>query len=528
MVGPWLEVASAKALRAGVLAAPVACLAGIFLMTAGTDESWIVSSIRGLAEHGTYAAESPYRSVQSTGGAFTVAVAALHVLGGGRLEVIRLISVLSLAGLLVLIWRLSDRVLGTRTLAPWIMSAALLAVPGTFMLGSQAYGEILATALIVAGALLWGTKPCGTWDRRLWTGLILGSAAATRLNCLVALAALPLAALMNRGRRRAELVDAGIALAAGAIVFTLLSQGQVWMSVDPTTAGRTFETSGLTLEQGLNLGYLIPLHLEYWSIAQGFLPFLVIAVILAGWAWARPQVTAPQGVDFLLCFALAMWGAWLLRAPIPHLRYAWPGLAAFAIVGGLVLAIWGARLLSSSSPWMRSAVAWFAVALLATGYLDAARTYQHGESDVLSWQWHRAIPSRIEFGPLRALRSQKAIVRRLNELPKEDIVATFGFDTALSLLTRRSIVPVRAYYPEAGVVDLQPLPHAPGAKPRWLAITPFVNRFPGRRITPELDRWIEQNCRLDCQFGPYVLYEVTGRYPDSPEVLSLHDWTPRR
>ena len=522
-MGVLLQTAPQKLLRAGVLAAPLACFVGVFLMTAGTDESWIVLGVRGLAEHGRYGADSPFRSVHSTGGAYTVAAAALHLLGGGRLAVVRLVSVLSLAGLLFLTGRLAEKSLGAKSGAPWFMSAALLAVPGTFMLGSQAYGEILATMLVVAAAVVWGAKPTGSWGRRLWTGVLLGTAVATRLNCAVGFVALPFAALLNPGRRRSEIVDAAIAAVVAGALFGIESQGLWRLSVDPQTAQEANKSYGQNVS-GLNLGYFIPLRLSFWSIAQDFLPFVAIAAILAGWCWARPRVKTPQGADFLLTFSVLMWGVWLVWAPIPHLRYVWPGLAGLAIVGGLILGVIDSRPAPPEDSGGRIGLGWIAVSLLVMGYMDAARTYAHGESDILSWQWHRGAPTIVEFGPLAARRSQKQMVQRLNELPRQEVVATVGFDTALSLLTRRSIVSVDAYY--AGIVkaDLQPIANPAGAMPRWLAITPFVNRFPFGRMTPAVYRWMELNCRLDSRFGPYLLYEVTGKYPDAPEIFALDAW----
>jgi hypothetical protein len=236
-------------------------------------------------------------------------------------------------------------------------------------------------------------------------------------------------------------------------------------------------------------------------------------------------VKAPQGPDLLLTFSVLLWGAWMVQAPIPHLRYLWPGLAGFAIVGGLVLAVLDSVPSEAAGPGARPATTWFALALLVCGYADAVRTYQHGDSDILSWQWHRAAASNIEFGPLRALRSQKAIVRRLEEIPSGEGIATFGFDTALTLLTRRLIVPVAAYYPGAEEADYRISAGTP--RPRWLVVTPFINRFPNGRVTPALHRWIEENCRLDCKFGPYLLYEVRGRYPEAVETFELQYWAPR-
>src|SRR4051812_46777802 len=114
-------------LRVGVIFVPVACLAGIFLMTAGTDETWILFGPRGLAEYGRYEAQSPFLGVHSTGGLHTALAALLHLIGGGRIEVIRLLSVLSVTGLLYVLWRWALR-FDLEGPHRWLLTAAPLAV----------------------------------------------------------------------------------------------------------------------------------------------------------------------------------------------------------------------------------------------------------------------------------------------------------------------------------------------------------------------------------------------------------------
>lgn len=63
--------------------------------------------------------------MQSTGGLHTVLASLLHFIGGGRIEIIRILSVLSIAGLLYTLhqWALRLDIRGTLA---WLVSAAPL------------------------------------------------------------------------------------------------------------------------------------------------------------------------------------------------------------------------------------------------------------------------------------------------------------------------------------------------------------------------------------------------------------------
>ena len=501
--------------RTGVVLVPIACLAGSFLMTAGTDETWILFGARGLAEHGSFEAGSPFHSVLSTAGLHTVLAALLHLIGDGRLEVIRLLSVSSIAALLftLRIWALR---FGLEGPSRWLLTAAPLLVPGTLMFGAQAYGTVLAFLLVAGGLILWGELKPGSWRRRLWAGILVGIAAATRLDCIFALVAPLAAALMTRSKR-AQVVDGVLVLAIGGALFLL----HAYLIGLVSLVGTAKETAayGLASPFETSLGYVVPLRLAFWSIGQSFMPFALAVLASVAWVRARAAVARPHGADALLAFGWLMTLAWLIQAPIPHLRYLWPALTAFACVGVLALA-----LLLQSAARSAAAVLAIGIALLATGYLDGARSFLHGESDILSWELSRETRYSLQYGPLRQREYQRAIVRRLLQIPPEQPVATIGFATTLSYLTHRIVVPVQSYYPRAAgdiAVTWEPPAANPPLRPRWIVFTPMVNRYPNSYMSQRLYNWIEANCRLADRQGPYVLYEVLGSFPATAEIFSL-------
>lgn len=505
-------------LRVGVIFVPIACLIGAFLMTAGTDETWILFGVRGLVEHGHYAAESPFSSVQSTGGLHTALASLLHLIGDGRIEVIRILSVLSIAALLFTLrqWALRFDIKGPHI---WLVTAAPLLAPGTLLLGAQAYGTILAFFLVTVGLMSWGELNPGSWRRRFLTALLIGTAAATRPDCIFALFA-PLAATILTRNNRTHLIDSVLTLIIGSFVF--LCQAYILWALSVNLLWKP-EVYGISNALSIPFGYLIPLRLSYWAIGQSFMPFAVAVLISIGWLRARLGVNKPYGVDALLAFGWLAMIAWLFQAPIPHLRYLWPTLAAFASVGMLTLAL----LLQAQARHAGNVLA-LGIALLAMGYLDGVRSFLHGESDILSWQLSRETNYDLQYGPFRHLQYQRAIVNRLLQIPPNEPVATIGFNTALSFLTRRTVVPIQTYYSEGSKGDAviwKPATTNPPVRPRWLVLTPMVNHYRTAYLSPQLYDWIKANCRVADRQGPYVLYEVLGSFPMKPDIFSLDLWT---
>jgi hypothetical protein len=400
----------------------------------------------------------------------------------------------------------------------WLVTAAPLLVPGTFMLGAQAYGAVLAFYLVMLGLMLWGELEPGTWHRRLWIALLLGTAAATRQNDMFALIAPIFVVLLTRNNRT-QLVDSILVLVIGSVIFLaeyfLLEAISVNILWDPENAGAGNPFS-------IPLGYWIPQRLAYWSIWQSFMPIILAVLITIGWHRTRQQLGKPQGIDALLVFAWLAMLAWVVLAPIPHLRYLWPALAAFAIVGMFALVL----LLKANTVHAGSVLA-LGIAILATGYLDGARTYLHGEADILSWQLTRETRYSLQYGPFRHMQYQKAMVSRLLQIPLDEPIATIGFSTSLSFLTRRNLVPAQIYYlaeEKNSNVFWRPAKADPPIRPRWLVLTPMINHYQNAHISYQLHDWLQSNCRVADRQGPYVLYEVTGSFPEKPDIFLPQQW----
>jgi hypothetical protein len=508
---------------------PLACLAGIFVLTAGLDECFLLLHIRGLVEHGRIGEGSFLHSSHSlaTTGAYTVAASLLHWLGKGTLPVIRLLSPLSLIAIIFALLRFSDHSLGRRDPDRWIVAASLLLVHGTFMLGSQAYGEVLATALVFWGILLWTELAPGSWRRRLWVGIILGVAVATRINCAPVFVALGVTWACGRGDRRRELRDSLLTAGIGLLAFIV--QWSLFLrfahdSLSPSKWRNDFGGGNLL---SVPLGYIVPKTLGAFAVGQDHLALVVVVGITAAWwCWARRRVTDSRAGDVLVVFGWLEGLAWCIRAPIPHLRYLWPSLAAFAAVGGLVLAAAFRAAVEVDSRVLRRGALTVALACVVSGYLEGSRIYLHGESDLLSWEYQRATPQTLQYGPFKYLLAQHAVVQHIRELPSQDGIATLDLDTALAFQTRRPILPILCYYREqASYYIPRPLGDQPRF-PRWIVITPMVNRFPSSHYPAKLHEWMLRNCRLEANYGPYLLYEVLGSYPTSEDVFRLDQWEP--
>ena len=513
--------------RVAVVGSVFTCVVGIFLLTAGTDECWIIRGARGLAEHGRFGAGSVFACAHSTGGVHTFCSAVLHWLGSGRLEVIRLLGPLALAGLLAIILRSTAQLSGRRDATRWAAASAVLAVHGTFMLGSQAYGEVLATALIFGGVSLWAREFKKPWHRCLVVGLVMGMGCAVRPNCLPALAALPIGALLNHENRLREFKRGIVAGLIGALAFWIQWRVLLANSVDPERALENVDSYGIVGFWTVPIGFFIPLRLHYFMTSQDHLSLFVLIALSVAWAWARVRAADSRSGDVILVFAWLLWAAWVFQAPVAHLRYLWPALVAFLVVGTQAMIVAVVSAPPRVAPAWRRALWLVAAGFVVSGYLDGARTYLFGESDVLSFEWQRASRHSTQYGPFKHVQHQRSIVKRLMKIPAEQEVATVTKDTAMSFLTRRPIARVRDYYDLGGRWTVRPPKGiVEGKKPRWIVITPGVNRHPAMYLSSKAYEWFDKNTRLSDRFGPYLLYEVVGSWPEDGGMFVTEVWEP--
>lgn len=505
-----LEKALSAALYISLCAAGLIGASGVWLITLGYDEAWILRGIQGILN--TQPAETAVAPVLTTGGIFALAQVIMTGIFGTELWIQRSFSLVCTALIVVLVWKWSNRSAGTSLAGP-LGIAALFATPGFFVLGTTAYATLPALLLVLASFGAYEALSPGTWRRRFVLGLLGGLAAATRFNCGFALPALLVVALFSgQDARRRQLTDVIIASAIGAgILFGCIF---LYASVGNSGLVTTQQVTDSALRTSL-INY--PEYLNRWNTAEGFspLPLLVLATCVGGFVISRsPERRNVDSSSFapwaaLLCFGWMAWAAWLVAAPIPHLRYIMPAVAAFWIVLGLGTAslhAWGLR---CSQPIPRVAALLIALSCTVSSIGSTARNLIHGNGNVLAWEW--AGQSRTSyFTRFRHKQYQVRAANYLRETTGEgEAVLALGLNQELGYLADRAVFEARVLS-QRGFWD-------PKTLPRRIVLSPVLGNF--LYLNMETRRWIDENCTLEAQFGPYSFYRVHGSYPEEFSFL---------
>jgi hypothetical protein len=329
-----VHVAALAVLVAGWIAASIR-------LTVEPDEAWVLLS---TAE--TWGVRVPETLAT---GVPTITTGGLHLITHGILALVsldilahRTITIAASVALLLLGFRIfrasgSDRSLA---LAGTVLMAA---TPGILPQASLALGEVMAFALLLASAAHWNWRGRNSASAALITGLLLGLACATRINLLVALGAFLLFVTIFHLGDWAKVRRAIIALVVALLANGVITALHYWLGGG--TLGER-EATVIGVATGAGTVNDLPHLLESFEVANQHFPFLLAAGIALVWlvryTGARRDESA-RGSDLaalMIAMGGAMWLAWVVRAPIPHLRYLWPAVACLWTGGTLVLLDW--------------------------------------------------------------------------------------------------------------------------------------------------------------------------------------------
>ena len=480
----------------------VLLLASPFLFSLQADEAWNLLPIQTLVETGQYThpAAPPARM---SGGPYVWVQSLLLWLGGDTLPLLRAFPLLCLLLLLTGLYVWARRHLTSRT-AALLAPCVLLATPGTMALGSAAFAVVPATLLLFYGVVAWAEQPGAR--AAVVAGALFGLAAATRANVGLVFGALLISVLLTRSAR----VDLGLAVratAVGGLLFVSCFAGLALLGDTNTdvTVSRAVFVTGL----GSDLG--IRQWLPKLVMANGFMPvpLLVSASFAAHWIGQRDPALE-RATRLLSCFGWLAWLAWLWIAPLPHLRYLWPSLAAFSILLGLALASaydWGAR--NASAP-VRVAALSIAASCLA---LSTAVTYRNlalGDLNFLTWEWAEAAPlsTRADF---RLAGKQRRMARYLRGLPADTEVASLDFALELEFLSGRRLPTLQELATREA--------WRTGERPTLLLTTTHLGRR--GQLHPSAGPYLREHGALEARFGPYALWRVNGPFPTDLGILQF-------
>lgn len=465
---------------------------GVFALTVEPDEVWnLMSTMKafGLPLPPTSAVNQP---VTTTGGLHFLLHGVVALVRSGDIVFHRAISIATTLLLLFIVFKtvafhINDRVLAAAG------TALFAAAPGFLLQASLATSEVIATTAILLAALFWfrfGSKSTGF---AALGGVLFGIACATRMTCLAMLPAILVWSIFTKRGWSGQLVFPVIAIAFAVAIFLGLT-ATYFAAFGDTPWSEFMVASGSA--SGVSRAFPgLMLRLNYLAVSDGIFP-LTGLLALAGWFVHRASSEQnKQGMvsfcGLLLLAGGAGWLAWLLKAPIPHIRYLWPALPLI----WLAIIMLGLSELHRVNHPRALVIAHLTIVCICFGQvLLNVRMLAVGDSLTLVYEAAR----RTELGTPRKLfevrKHQQAMADHLAGLPKSAKVHALSEPAVypMTFLSGRTIASL-SEFGEASVT-------------RYLLIQAY-----DRSIWPaSWDRisWLQNNAKLEVRHGDYWLYRI--------------------
>lgn len=238
------------------------------------------------------------------------------------------------------------------------------------------------------------------------------------------------------------------------------------------------------------------LRLNYMVVADGIIPVIAI-VALVGWFVSRLEAREDGReiiglCGFLLLAGGAGWLAWVLKAPIPHIRYLWPAMPMLWLAAILL----GLSALGRVRQQRMVMIAHLALILmLAIQGLLSVRMLGVGDSLALVYEAARKSKLETPRNLFVARSDQDEIAELLANLPVSANIHALGTAAAaypMTYLSRRTVKSLPRPFKASAEDYLLVLPSDSSI---WL---------------PEWDliAWIQTNTTLVERRGKYKLYRV--------------------
>lgn len=484
-----------------IITAILTSLSTIFLMTVEFDEAWILASTLRLVAP---SAPPDVTTVYTTGGAYTLLLTPLAAIGIPIHLAGRLLSFLALLAIASMTYRLSAHWSQT-TKSRLIIVAMIFAAPGTMILSGMAYGIVPATLLFLAAVHLWLMLPADDHRRWVGVGLLFGAAIATRVTFLPVLPLFVIWSLLSRERITTHLRSAIFASIIALLFFAILLVLQSYLANITTEANNVavnLSSTGATsdLPRPTRLvsfivkgTLLIPIPLAACCL------FITVDRHFTG---TDNKSLSESYVQLLALAALAIIAFWILRSPFQHLRYIWPAILFFHLIGGVYLAELTNWLDHSKFNWRwKMAGALIPIAIAAGTFPASARLITLGAA----MQTNTAGQSHLEhhFKAFRLIQEQNNMVSYLKtQIREEEEILELGLSgewsaMQLSLLSGRSI-----HRPDAWVTDT--------VSPTVIITHAFSN------LSTEGQLWVEEHGERIAQIGGYSIFrfEKPISFPD--------------
>jgi len=465
---------------------------GVLALTVEPDEVWnLMSTMKafGIPLPPTSALDSP---VTTTGGLHFLIHGLIGLWQRGDIFVHRLVSIGFTLTLLAIVFKIVEHHVKDRVLA--IAGTALFsAAPGFLLQASLATSEIIATTVFLLATLFWVRFGHLSMRMAILGGVLFGLACATRMTCLSMLpAVLVWSAVAQRGWV-ARFAYPLVAVALAVLVY--IGFVAVYFAAFGDTPWSEFMVASGGASGVSNAFPGLMMRLNFVVVGDGIIPILAIFA-LAGWFLSRLD----DGGDdreiiglcgFLLLAGSAGWLAWVLKAPIPHIRYLWPAIPLLWLAAILLGLSAVARIKRVRTIMITHLV--LILMCTAQGLLNM-RMLAVGDSLALVYEIARGSRLGTPKDYFEPRRNQEAMAKLVSSLDSSANIQAFSAPSAypMTFLSGRTV----KSFPqpnEATAMD-------------FLLVQP--SDYSIWRTRWDLIRWMQNNTTLVEQRGDYALYRV--------------------
>lgn len=442
-IGATIERAATPLYAVVILGFVLVFVAAAKFLTVEADEAWIL-----LSTMNAWAIPLPATSAVASP---TLTSGGIHLLIHGVLArmtssifVHRLVSLLFTGLLLTTVFRALRR-MDRPTPTALAGTALFAAAPGLLFQSALATPEIIATSFLVWGCLHWVRRGQSSSLDAVVSGILFGLSCATRVNCVIALPAILIFALLAGPDWRTRLFRAALAagIAAAMLALGMAAYYLAARSNNGAEAQQFFMESA-----GVSAGKSPTQFIWAFAIGDRMMPGWLIAAV--GGTYLISVAKGPKRVaeleatrlsGLLLLIGLAGFAAWIAKAPIPHVRYLWPSIPCLWFAGIIQL-----TQLQFAKQREYAALALHALILTACGSRLAADSLAvaNGESLTLVYQANGMSPFLLPRASFAAARDQRSLSAFVSSQPQDasfyTLIPANGYP--VTLLSGRTIAPI--------------------------------------------------------------------------------------
>jgi hypothetical protein len=379
-----------------------------------------------------------------------------------------------------------------------LAAAAFVTVPGALLQTGLATGEMISTFLLIAAAWYWSMRGSASMSGSLLSGILFGLSCATRMSALIALPALIIWSVLNARITPRAILHAIVASVIASAVF-LLALGTYYLAFRPHLveifARDMAESTGVEQQRGIQS------ILSYFVTSESLFPVFIMVVAAVSLISSPPTVSFARIRPFcalLLLIGVIGWMAWIVKAPIPHLRYLWPALPSIWLGTILLLLHW---LITLKPNGTRLLLHVTIISVWATQFSLSFRQLYLGDSLMLVYEAARR--TSIDWRqPFRARHAQEGAAAVIAGLPADARVYARIDPVAypITWLTNRKILSLSEFSASVSANADQYLILFPSDKNIWPATLPLRN-------------WIQANTTLFNRIDDYYVYRINANAP---------------